>query len=332
VKGRGWGRAALGAAAVFVAFGGFAGRGSAARGSGSGGRFVLDTRACPNVPEAAIRRIVGIEIGDLLIEPGREVGATAPPDRLIVRCEGDLAQVEAVAAGGSGRVARTLTLRDFPGDVAPRALALAGLEALAAQSRAVRARIQTRQAPPAAIAPARPPSAPAAASPDRTRLGLAMVHATFLASGGASVWGGRLELGREIGAMWDLGIDLELGGAQTSLANGEANAFLASLGAFGGLRAQGRHLIGVLAVGGRAGLTRLAGDPTGAPGLRGNDVVRPWAGPALTARLSATRGRFGATILAETGLAVRGADGLVGDQTVLAVNGGWVTLGAGLRF
>jgi hypothetical protein len=315
------------ARAVVIA--GLAGRGWAAA-ANTEGRFVLDAKACPGVPEAAIRRIVAIEIGDMLIQPGADPGAA---DRLIIRCDGDVAAVEAAAAGGAVRVVRSIALRDFPGDAAPRALALAGLEALAAQSPAVRERIEARRAPPPAAVEAGPTApAPGAARAPASRLGLSLVWRTFPADDGISAWGGRFDWTRDVGARWEVALDLEVDGARRATPLGQASALLVSVGAFGGLRAGGPALHGVFGLGLRAGGARLAGDPMGTSGVQGASVVRPWLGPALSARMRARLGPIGAAVLAEAGFAARGAEGLAQGDTVIAVSGPWVMGGAGLWF
>jgi hypothetical protein len=120
------------------------------------GTVVIDAAACPSVSEAAIRRIVAIEIGDLLAERGEIPSAGA--NRLSLACDGAAARLVARRAGGDPPIERALPLADFPGDAAPRALALAGVEMLAALDPAVRERVQIRQTPPPA--PAMPPRAP----------------------------------------------------------------------------------------------------------------------------------------------------------------------------
>jgi hypothetical protein len=265
----------------------------------------------------------------MLLEPGADPGGA---DRLGIRCDGDVATVEATSPGRAAPISRTLSLRDFPGDAAPRALALAGLEALAAQSPAVRERIEARRAPPPPIPTATARPAPAAMPPPASHVGLAIVWRTFPADDGISTWGGRLDWARALGPRGELTVDLEIGGAQRTLALGQTSALLVSVGAFGGVRVGGPAFMGVFGIGLRAGGARLAGDPMGAAGVDGDTVVRPWLGPALAARARARLGPIGATLFGEGGFAARGAEGLAGGQTVIAVSGSWAMAGAGLWF
>jgi hypothetical protein len=283
------------------------------------GSVLLDVNFCPDAPEAAIRRIMAIEIGDLLLEPG-----AAPPgdvDRLSVRCAGgSSAWIQARAAAGAP-IERTLRVTDFPGDAAPRALALAGIEMLAALSPAVRERIQIRDAP----------AAPTRAG-GRMALSASAVRRDFFATGGFGGWGGRLDLDRPFGARSVATVDLEVDGGRQSIALGDAGALLVSLGGFWGLRAAGTRVMGSLSVGARVGLARLEGTPAGDSGAVGGRALRPWWGPAIGARGVLGRGSIGLVVSVETGIVARGAQGLAGGATVLSVDGAWVTAGAGLRF
>ena len=286
-----------------------------------GGVF-LDVAACPEVPEPAIRRIVGIEIGDLLREPGS--GDPTGADRLAVRCADGSAWLQARGAAGSDPIDRTLRLADFPGDAAPRALALAGIEMLASLSPAVRARIQTRQS-------AAPPT-PAAPAGGRTALSASAVRRDFFATNGFGGWGGRLDVERTFGARWLASVDLELASGQETVALGDAGALLVSLGGFWGMHAASGLVAGSLAVGARVGMAHLSGTPAGGSGATGASALRPWWGPAIAARGALGRGAIGFVLSLETGLVARGAEALSGSTTALAVNGVWLTVGAGLRF
>ena len=188
-----------------------------------GGVF-LDVAACPEVPEPAIRRIIGIEIGDLLRAPGS--GDPTDADRLAVRCADGSAWLQARGAAGSDPIDRTLRLADFPGDAAPRALALAGIEMLAALSPAVRERIQTRQS-----------AAPPSPAGGRTALAASAVRRDFFATNGFGGGGGRLDVERTFGARWLASVDLELASGQETVALGDAGALLVSLGGFWGMKA-----------------------------------------------------------------------------------------------
>ncbi len=278
----------------------------------------LDVDACGEVPELAVRQIVSIEIGDLLAPRGGE----PPPDgyRLVARCGSGAAHLEARAASRPDRLERTLRLDDFPGDAAPRALALAGIEMLAALDPAVRARVE-----------AKPPPVPAPAAAEGLALTVAGVHRRFFGEGGAVGWGGRFGVDRRFGS-WILGADLEVDRASTTLDAGETRAWLASLGAFGGLAAASGRLAGSLSAGVRGGLAWLSGSPAPGSGTVGHGVTRPWFGPALAARAAVGGARVAVFVSLEVGWVVRGAQGLVGDATAIAIEGGWLTAGLGVRF
>ena len=105
---------------------------------------VLSTTGCPAGAETEIRRMVGMEIGDLLVE----VGTPLETDRLAVVCTEDAAHLLAQGSCLACEVDRTLRLNDFPPDAVARALALAGVELLASLSPAVRRRLEARAARP----------------------------------------------------------------------------------------------------------------------------------------------------------------------------------------
>jgi hypothetical protein len=120
---------------------------------------------CPAADEKAMRAVLSIEIGEIAAAAAVAPDAGAPRPTLVVRCDGEMARI-AVAAGGGARAGeRALRLGDFPADVAPRAVALAGIELLAAEDPAARWRIDERPAPPpAALAALEPPPANTVAS------------------------------------------------------------------------------------------------------------------------------------------------------------------------
>jgi hypothetical protein len=322
--------ARLAAALATLATGLWAG----ARANAARGTVALDTAACPAISEAAIRRIVGIEIGDLLAAPG-----DAPADgssRLAMICDDDgAARLQVRGAGRDQPVERQLRLADFPGDAAPRALALAGIEMLAALDPAVRERIQIRQSPAAPSAPPpSPPPAPPNAADSVAPVGIAIsaVRREFLGAGSAGGWGGRLDLDRALVAPFALGLDVEIDGAGTTVALGEARALIVSAGAFGGLRAAGARVAGSLSLGARFGLAALEGTPAGGSGASGGRALRPWWGPALAGRGWIRAGAIGIAVTLEAGLVARGAQGLADGATILAVDGAWLATGIGVRF
>lgn len=295
-------------------------------------RVAVEIKACVDGTEVAVRRIVGIEIGDLLYAAGQPVEANS--DRLTIRCAGNMAWVEAAGGAHAKAVDRTLRLDDFPGDAAPRALALAGIEVLAALSPAVRKRLADRQPPPPANTPSRrqAPAQAARQSVASTQLGAAAIWRTFLVSGGLSVWGGKVEVESRLGRWWMLGFDLEAAGTQRHVALGEASGTLFSGGGFVGARMGGPNVGGAIALGGRMGLARLAGDAGGASGVVAARVFRPWGGPAVCARVHGGLGPFEFTLAAESGRSLFASEGLADNAVVLAARGSWVAVSLGAAY
>jgi hypothetical protein len=305
-----------------------------AGGAEASGRVVLEVRACPDAPADSVRRIVGIEIGDLLVGVGEPVPAAS--DRLTIRCAGGLAWVEAAGDARAKPVDRTLRLDDFPGDAAPRALALAGIEVLAALSPAVRKRLAARQNVTPSPAQERPrlrETAQAAFQGEpSTQIGAAALWRTFLVAGGMSAWGGRVEVESRIARWWNLGFDIEAAGSRGHSRLGEASGLLLSGGAFVGARMGGARLGGAFVLGGRMGLTRMAGDTGGDVAVAAERVTRPWGGPAACLRAHGGLGPTELTLTAEVGRSLFAAEGLADSSTVLAASGSWVAVSLGVAY
>ena len=120
----------------------------------------LLVRGCPALFEQEMRDILAIELGELLLAPSE------PPrtelNVLEIACERVRARVRAEAPHADRVVERALLLDEFPGDAAPRAVALAGVEALSAVNPTLSERLLARQR---AVPAKPPPTADAAAAP-----------------------------------------------------------------------------------------------------------------------------------------------------------------------
>ncbi|HVY37311.1 MAG TPA: hypothetical protein VHM31_05230 [Polyangia bacterium] len=301
------------------------------------GRVELEMQGCPTVPTSAVRHVLSVELGDLLLDAAAG-GAVPDTDRLIIRCAGDFASVE--AAGSSGApTERILRLGDFPGDAAPRALALVGVELLAARSEAVRARILgprpivTAPAVPAVVA-----SPDLTARPDpgryRPRIGMAGVWRTFVTPDarpafGARLYGSRPAVGRGIASG-----DLEFAEASTTVQNvGQTTAALLSAAATLGAFAGGRRWCLAVGLGGRLGLVRESGSSAAPARVSSETYWRPWGGPMASLGLSGMLGRADVAIGGEAGWSLSSIHEVAGGATAIAIRGPWlaVSMGVGLR-
>jgi hypothetical protein len=295
---------------------------------GGAARVALDTVDCPGTIDAEVRRIVGIEIGDLLLEPDALAGVSF--DRLTIRCEGELGRIEAARAGHDDHLDRTLRLAEFPGDAAPRALALAGIEELAAFSPAVRQRIeragQQTRGGNATPVPESKLGAP-------WRLEVAAISRAFLPSDGLVAFGGGLGVDRDVGRHALAHLDLDLGEGSRTVSLGEVHGLQASAGLAAGARFGGSRFSTALALGARFGIVRLSGAPANAVTVGAETVVRAWGGPLATARASAGVGPMSASFAVEAGVALVGAEGLADAAVALVARGPWVaaSLGIGIR-
>jgi hypothetical protein len=311
----------------------------------------LEVSGCAESFEASLRRILVLELGDLL-EPSAP-DSLASGDSVRVVCDVDALRIVARSAAGEEVAHDALPHRAFPGDAAPRAAALAALEALRAVDPVLAGRIQARlagaqprPAPDADRAPrdagkkrdapratesARVPSAgevPPGAPARRaaTRLLAGGVARWLLGEPRSSAFGARLELSRRLGMPWDVGLELEGAVARRSVGLGTVEAKLLSGAAWFGARAFGTTFSATAALGGRFGLVELSGSPDVL--ARGHRVIRPFGGPLLLVRGDGTLGVLALALVFEGGLAAVGAEGLAGGAEAISLGSGWLTVSA----
>jgi len=225
--------------------------------------------------------------------------------------------------------------------LAPRTLALVGVELLAARSTAVRERISQRQSGARSITgtlPAPPPAPPRSVAPAPNsrdvRVRAAGVWRAFVAQDGGSAWGGRLQASATAMKRGVVTGDLELAGARKEIDSvGEATALLLSTAGSFGLRAGGDRWRGAIGVGGRIGLVRESGRSADPARISTSTFVRPWGGPMLSGNLSAARGRLALSLGVEAGWSLSSIDEVAGAVTAMTVRGAWLalSLGAELR-
>jgi hypothetical protein len=303
--------------------------------SSTRGHVQLEVVGCPAVPTAVARRVLSVEIGDLLLDAS--AGEADDAERLTIRCAGNFASVEAHGPSGEPPAERILPFDDFPGDAAPRALALLGVELLAARSAAVRERILRRQpgAAPAIETLGSPPSAGSSGpAHHELRIGAAGVWRTFVQQAGASAFGGRIEASLIALELGIVSVDAEISTGSQEVDNiGRTTALLISSGATFGLLAERRGWSATVGLGGRIGLVRESGSSADPTRVNGATFIRPWGGPMLNAHLSATLGRLALTMAGEAGWSLSSIDEVVAGATAIAVRGPWVavSLGADLR-
>ena len=299
------------------------------------GHVQLEVVGCPAVPTAVVRRVLSVEIGDLLLDGTGGEGSEA--NRLTIRCAGNFASVEARGPSGEPPTERIFRLDDFPGDAAPRALALLGVELLAARNAAVRERISRRHigvTPAIETAGAPPPPRSSGPAHRELRIGAAGVWRTFVGQAGASAFGGRLEASSPALSFGIVSGDAEISvGSKDVDSVGRTTALLFSSSATFGLFAARRHFSAAVGLGGRIGLVRESGSSADPTRISGATFTRPWGGPMLNARVSAMLGRLALTMAGEAGWSLSSIDEVAAGATAIAVRGPWlaVSLGADLR-
>ncbi|HMF43891.1 MAG TPA: hypothetical protein VKQ32_24630, partial [Polyangia bacterium] len=82
----------------------------------------LFVSSCPRLTDAAVRRVVAVELGARLIATG--AAAPADVDRVLIGCNGQVARIEAGDPATPRYAERTLPLDQFRGDAAARAVGL----------------------------------------------------------------------------------------------------------------------------------------------------------------------------------------------------------------
>jgi hypothetical protein len=311
------------------------------------GRFALELEECPKTLTEGVRRYIEIEVGNLLY--GATQGVPAGSDRLTIRCAGNDAWIEAAGAPDAAPLEKLLRLDEFPGDAAPRALALASLELMAARSSTVRERIDgKRGSPPPATKPPsttpRPAATPKTTEPEprpksavsvpETRIGLAGSWRTFLVEHGPSLWGGQVQANTRVRRVWQVAADADVAGANGRVENlGETSVLLLSCGATFGVRTGDSNLGTSFGLGGRIGVARLSGSSADPDSVSAATVWRPWGGPVAAASFFGGFRRLALTLITEAGHSLPEPEGQAGGVTVISLGGPWaaVYLGASVR-
>ena len=316
--------------------------------------------ACSAPFETALRRMLAIELGELLDDPPADNASNR--ESIEIACEAEQARISARSVTGDQIARNDLRFDAFPSDAAPRAMALAALEALRAVDPTLTGRLAAQQteasvnatshnpagapsnkppikadATPAAgtrsdqTAPPKIAPSPSSSARPVTRLALGATARHFVAAPATTLLGIRLELSRRFSAPWDAGLDLDgaLGRHQVTL--GTVEARLLSSAAWLAARAGSGDWSASAGLGGRVGLLSLEGAPS--LEAKGHSVLRPLAGPLLMVRADGSVGSLALAIAGEGGYALAGAEGLAGGVSALRLNGLWlaVSANAGLR-
>jgi hypothetical protein len=136
-------------------------------------KVAVRVQACSPSFEAALRRMLALELGELLADARPET--TRPLESIEVVCEAERANISARSVAGDQVAHNDLRFDAFPRDAAPRAVALAALEALRAVDPALTS-ASRRNAPkprqasrPAQLPARRPPSRRSSQPPDLRR-------------------------------------------------------------------------------------------------------------------------------------------------------------------
>lgn len=304
----------------------------------------LAVAACPEAFDGALRRILRIELGGLLDEDG--AAGAQNREWLEIRCESELARITAHDARGEREVQNDLAYDAFPGDAAPRAVALAALEALRAADPTLNDRIDAERAkqpvtkPEATKAtPAKTEPKPAALAPKPrsprsfTRLLVGGVARFYLGEPATTAGGFRSELSFRFGIPLDLGFDIEGTFAGRRVSLGSVDAKMLSTAAWLGPRVGGDVWSATAAFGARIGVNELSGSAS-PPAERAHRVTRSTGGPLLVLRADGAVRSLALALALEAGYAAIGAQGLSGGAAAIGFDGVWLALtaNAGIRW
>jgi hypothetical protein len=313
-------------------------------------KVALRVSSCSQLFETALRQMLAIELGNLLDDARPD---DAPNHESIeIACEAESAKISAHSVAGDQVAHNDLRFDAFPSDAAPRAVALAALEALRAvdptlteRLAAQRAEARTNAAPdmpksatatnPPLKATARPSASPAAekAAPSRASTDLPVTRFTvgggarrFASAPATTLLGVRLELSRRFSAPFDAGLDLDGAMSRQRLVLGTVEARLLSTAVWLAARVGSGAWSASAGLGGRAGLVQLQG----APDLeaRGHRVLRPLVGALALLRADGAVGTIALAIAGEGGYALVGAQGLVSGAPALRLDGLWLAISA----
>lgn len=314
----------------------------------------LRVSSCSQPFETALRRMLAIELGNLLGDARLENASNL--EVIEVACEAERAKISARSVAGEQVARNDLRFDAFPSDAAPRAVALAALEALRAVDPTLTERLAAQRAgAQASIAPSAPSSeppveagatpaaaekiapaaksAPSPASTDRsvTRLTLGGGARHFVSAPATTLFGVRLELSRRFAAPFDAGLDLDGAMNRQQVRLGTVEAKLLSTGAWLAARAGSADWSASAGIGGRAGLVQLRGAPDFE--ARGHRVLRPLLGAMVLLRADGAMGALALALAGEGGYALAGAQGLASGAPALRLDGIWlaVSANAGVR-
>jgi hypothetical protein len=304
----------------------------------------LEVAACPETFDASLRQILRIELGGLLDDGG----AASAPGRewLEIRCESAVARITAHDARGERAVRNDLSYDAFPGDAAPRAVALAALEALRAVDPTLNERIETERAkqpaPEPAAAPVvtpkteqKPVAPPPEPRPTRmfTRVLLGGAARFYFGGAETTAAGIRSELSFRFAIPFDLGFDIEGSFARHHVSLGSVEARMLSVAAWLGPRVGSDTWSATAALGGRGGVSVLSGFAT-PPEARAHDVTRAVGGPMLVLRGDGAVRALALALALEAGYAAVGAEGFSGGAAAIGFDGAWLaaSASAGIRW
>jgi hypothetical protein len=284
--------------------------------------------SCSEQLRAELPAVVKLEIDVLL----RERGPTrAPPERIVIRCRDERAQIE-VTLGGASRES-SIDVGQLAAEPRARAVALAAAELVHAMS----SQTPAQKAPePALTQPA--PAAARTLEPPRRSLPrpalLAGGVAEWLGKPGTLLWGARLAFHYPLGALVVPALSLDGTSGDFSSRSARITVTTVTAGAhayFGTTTGRVRWAAGP---GARLGWAQLAGQPDAGSVYEGQTLAAAWGGPEARARVAYGMTESGSPLLAlevAAGVVTLPVRGLLDQrESVYALAGPWLSLCAEL--
>jgi len=300
-------------------------------------RLRVEVDPCVGVPAAAVRRDVAVELDALLVE-ARDSDALDTTS-VSIGCADGLVRVSVEDPLSGKQLVRRIDPARESTKGRARLLALAAVELVSASwlelrvgnapSTAVDATASAAARQTAAASVARIIDQPSWTPAWRVAL---LGAGRGFSSPFTRNYGAQLNLQRDLrrGLAVEAGVSGERGDAEVSL--GRVASLLGSSSLTVVVRSQLDGWGLEAGLGGRIGLVRLVGTPaTSEPDAEGRRAVRPWGGPLLLLRPYIPIGdRVALFAGLETGLVTLPVAGLVDGLVDLALEGFWLTIGAGV--
>lgn len=303
-------------------------------------RVRLELQPCLGIAASDVRRIVGIELGALLVADGEKL----EPDttRVAISCDQRLIRLDVDDPITGKSLQRTVDLSDASTSTRARLVAIAASELVYASWTELAVN-PTPEVPPAGLRPALDltrtvrdqvqKKLPAKLNPPQPMRVVGMASRRWFLSEGGELWGGGIRVSDDPFALFGWSADglVEHGTVRASL--GRVDVDTATIGGSIVLHREWGPLSMRAGLGLRMGAARMTGVPYRSDLAIGRSVWAPWGWPLGVLALSAMPVRpLVIELQGETGYVVLPLGGKVGGGQEITLAGAWaaVQLGVGM--